>query len=58
MATSVYDLAVEVVLYLVAFQRRVEEGEAPGYDDTRAEVLALLNDLDQIDDITAMGIRL
>ncbi len=44
---SVYDLAVEVVLYLVAFQRRVDDGDAVSYDDTRAEVLALLNDLDQ-----------
>jgi type IV/VI secretion system ImpK/VasF family protein len=47
LATTVYDLAVEVVLYLVAFQRRVAEGEIPSYDDARAEVLALLNDLDQ-----------
>lgn len=47
MAISVYDLAVEVVLYLVAFQRRVEDGESVSYEDTRAEVLALLNDLDQ-----------
>lgn len=47
MAANVYDLAVEVILYLVAFQRRVEEGETPSYEDTRAEVLALLNDLDQ-----------
>ncbi len=44
---SVYDLAVEVVLYLVAFQRRVQEGEPVTYEDTRAEVLALLNDLEQ-----------
>ncbi|MBU0640943.1 MAG: DotU family type IV/VI secretion system protein [Planctomycetes bacterium] len=47
MATTVYDLAVDVILYLVAFQRRVEDGEAVTYEDTRAEVLALLNDLDQ-----------
>ncbi len=47
MTTTVYDLAVEVILYLVAFQRRVAEGESPTYEDTRAEVLALLNDLDQ-----------
>lgn len=47
MATTVYDLAIEVVLYLVAFQRRVAEGENPSYADTRAEVLALLSDLDQ-----------
>lgn len=45
--TTVYDLAVEVFLYLVAFQRRCEEGEAPNYFDARSEVLALLNDLDQ-----------
>jgi len=44
---SVYDLAVEVVLYLVAFQRRVADGEAVSYEDTRAEVRALLDDLDQ-----------
>ena len=47
MAANVYDLAVEVILYLVAFQRRVDEGDTPSYEDTRAEVLALLNDLDQ-----------
>jgi type IV/VI secretion system ImpK/VasF family protein len=47
LATTVYDLAVEVILYLVGFQRRVTEGESPSYEDTRAEVLALLNDLDQ-----------
>lgn len=47
MALSVYDLAVEVVLYLVAFQRRVADGEAITYENTRAETLALLNDLDQ-----------
>jgi type IV/VI secretion system ImpK/VasF family protein len=44
---SVYDLSVQVVLYLVAFQRRVEDGEAVRYEDTRAEVLALLSDLDR-----------
>lgn len=47
MSLSVYDLAVEVVLYLVAFQRRVQDGESVRYEDTRAEVLSLLNDLDQ-----------
>ena len=47
MALTVYDLAVEVILYLVAFQRRVEDGEMVVYEDTRAEVLALLNELDQ-----------
>lgn len=47
MKLSVYTLAVEVVLYLVAFQRRVEDGEEVSYDDTRAEVLALLSDIDQ-----------
>ena len=45
--TGVYDLAVEVVLYLVAFQQRVQEGETPSYEDTRQEVLTLLKDLDQ-----------
>ncbi|MCC6359087.1 MAG: DotU family type IV/VI secretion system protein [Phycisphaerales bacterium] len=44
---SVYDLAVQVVLYLVGFQRRVEDGESVNYHDTRAEVLSLLNDLDR-----------
>ena len=44
---TVYDLAIEVILYLVAFQRRVDEGESPSYEDTRQEVLTLLNDLDQ-----------
>lgn len=47
MSVSVYDLAVEVILYLVAFQRRAEDGEDISYDDTRAEVLKLLADLDQ-----------
>lgn len=47
MSLSVYELAVEVVLYLVAFQRRVQEGEPVTYEDTRAEVLALLSDLEQ-----------
>lgn len=47
MALSVYDLAVEVVLYLVAFQRRVEDGEDVSYENARAETLTLLNDLDQ-----------
>ena len=47
MAIAVYDLAVEVILYLVAFQRRVEDGEEVSYEDTRAEALGLLNDLDQ-----------
>lgn len=47
MALTVYDLAVEVILYLVAFQRRVEDGEMVVYEDTRAEVLSLLNELDQ-----------
>ena len=47
MSLSVYDLAVEVVLYLVAFQRRAEDGEEFSYENTRAETLALLNDLDQ-----------
>jgi type IV/VI secretion system ImpK/VasF family protein len=46
-ALSVYDLAVEVILYLVAFQRKVEDGEQPPYADTRAEVLMLLRDLDE-----------
>jgi type IV/VI secretion system ImpK/VasF family protein len=44
---SAYDLAAEVVLYLVAFQRRVAEAQGPNYEDARAEVLALLSDLDQ-----------
>ncbi len=47
MALSVYDLSVEVVLYLVAFQRRVADGEDVSYADTRAQVRALLSDLDQ-----------
>jgi len=47
LAIAVYDLAVEVILYLVAFQRRVEDGEEASYEDTRAEALGLLNDLDQ-----------
>jgi type IV/VI secretion system ImpK/VasF family protein len=47
LAIAVYDLAVEVILYLVAFQRRVEDGEEVSYEDTRAEALGLLNDLDQ-----------
>ncbi len=47
MRTSVYDLAIEVVLYLVAFQRRVEDGEPVSYEDTRAEVIALLGELDR-----------
>lgn len=47
MAVTVYDLAVEVVLYLVAFQRRVDDGEPVSYADTRAEALALLSDLDR-----------
>ena len=47
MSLSVYDLAVEVILYLVAFQRRAEDGEDISYDDTRAEVLKLLSELDQ-----------
>lgn len=47
MAATVYDLSVEVVLYLVAFQRRCEESPEVSYEDTRAEVLTLLNDLDQ-----------
>ncbi|MFH1745842.1 MAG: DotU family type IV/VI secretion system protein [Planctomycetota bacterium] len=47
MVTTVYDLAVEVILYLVAFQQRAEEGEPPSYEDARAEALGLLNDLDQ-----------
>ncbi|TWT45828.1 hypothetical protein RAS1_22630 [Phycisphaerae bacterium RAS1] len=47
MTTTVYDLAVEVVLYLVAFQRRVEDGEPVAYDDTRAEIQALLGELDR-----------
>lgn len=47
MSLSVYDLAVEVVLYLVAFQRRAEDGEDIAYDDARAETLKLLSDLDQ-----------
>ena|GEM_PF-2245385 len=47
MSVSVYDLAVEVVLYLVAFQRRVEDNEDINYENTRAETLTLLNDLDQ-----------
>ena len=47
MSIAVYELAVEVVLYLVAFQRRVEDGESVTYEDTRAEVLAMLNDLEQ-----------
>lgn len=47
MALSVYDLAVEVILYLVAFQRRVEDGETVSYADTRAETLALLSELDR-----------
>ena len=47
MSLSVYDLAVEVFLYLIAFQRRVEDGESPSYEDTRAEVLSLLSGLDE-----------
>ena len=47
MSIAVYELAVEVVLYLVAFQRRVEDGESVTYEDTRAEVLAMLYDLEQ-----------
>lgn len=47
MALTVYDLSSEVFLYLVSFQRRAEDGEPLAYADVRAEVLALLNDLDQ-----------
>ncbi|MBI5864484.1 MAG: DotU family type IV/VI secretion system protein [Planctomycetes bacterium] len=47
MALGVYDLGSQVVLYLVAFQRRVEDGEAVRYEDTRSEVLALISDLDR-----------
>jgi len=47
LVTSVYDLAVEVVLYLVGFQQRVQGGESVSYEDTRAEVLALLAELDR-----------
>lgn len=47
MALTVYDLSVEVVLYLVAFQRRAESGEPVRFEDTRAEVLSLLNELEQ-----------
>lgn len=47
MTLSVYDLAVDVILYLVAFQRRAEDGEDLAYEDTRAETLKLLNELDQ-----------
>lgn len=47
MSLGVYDLAVEVVLYLVAFQQRVGGGESITYEDTKAEVLALLNDIEQ-----------
>jgi len=43
----VYDLSVEVFLYLVGFQRRAEDGESVSYEDTRAEVLSLLNELDR-----------
>jgi type IV/VI secretion system ImpK/VasF family protein len=46
-ALSVYDLAVQGILYLIAFQRRVEEGETVSYEDTRAEMLTLLSDLDR-----------
>ncbi len=47
MKLSVYDLAVEVIMYLVAFQRRADDGEDILYEDTRAEVLKLLSELDQ-----------
>lgn len=47
MSLGVYDLAVEVVLHLVAFQRRIEDGEHVPYEDARAGVLTLLRDLDQ-----------
>lgn len=47
MKLTVYDLSVEVVMYLVGFQSRLAQGEYLSYDDTRAEVLALLNDLDR-----------
>jgi len=47
LSLTVYDLAIDVVLYLVAFQQRVSDGEPVAYEDTRAEVLSLLNDLDR-----------
>ncbi|MDX2197343.1 MAG: DotU family type IV/VI secretion system protein [Phycisphaerae bacterium] len=46
-APSVYDLAVDVFLYLAAFQRRVADGEDPRYEDTRNEVLALIKEQDR-----------
>lgn len=47
MTVGVYDLSVEVFLYLVGFQRRFEEGEPLSYEDTRKEVLTLLSDLEK-----------
>lgn len=47
MALGVYDLSVNVFLYLVGFQRRFEEGEPLSYEDTRKEVLTLISDLDK-----------
>lgn len=47
MAIGVYDLSVEVFLYLVGFQRRFEENEPLSFEDTRKEVLTLISDLDK-----------
>lgn len=44
---TVYDLAVDVLLYLVTVQRRVEDGEQLSYADTRAELLSLLSEQEQ-----------
>ena len=38
MALTVYELAVEVILYRVAFQRRVGDGEMVGYEENGGEV--------------------
>lgn len=43
--TTVYDLGIEVVLYLVAFQQRCQEESDISFQDTRNEVLKLFNDL-------------
>jgi type IV/VI secretion system ImpK/VasF family protein len=47
LALGVYDLSVDVFLYLVGFQRRFEEGEPLSYEDTRREVLTLISELDR-----------
>ncbi len=45
--TTLYDLAVDVFLFLVGFQRRIADGDRPSYHDTREEVLRLLGDVEE-----------